>query len=102
MGVVFCDELKKIQFKGSSGNEQNPNELLKVFDQLTRFRLESYSIVKELQNKLINLVSTKDQIQNLLHIMTRIDLKYDQKIIERLAKTLAANHLNALTYTELG
>ena len=93
MGTFFCEELKKLQFKDSNNTEYNVTDLLQVFDQLTRFRLESYSIVKEIQNKLINLVSTKDQIQNMIHIMTRVDIKHDSKVIERLARSYVLNHL---------
>ena len=61
LGHLFCEELKRFQFRKSPDLPYSATDLLQVYDQLTRFQLDSYSVIKEVQNKLGNLVTSKDQ-----------------------------------------
>jgi phenylalanyl-tRNA synthetase beta subunit len=55
-------------------------------------------VVKEVQNKLGNLVTSKEQQIQYLSIMTRVDMQHDAKVVERLARSVALNHLEKVTY----
>jgi hypothetical protein len=59
-------------------------------------------VVKEVQNKLSNLVTSKEQQIQYLSIMTRVDMQHDAKVVERLARSVALNHLDKVTYQEMG
>ena len=34
--------------------------------------------------------------------MTRVDMQHDAKVVERLARSIALNHLEKITYSEMG
>ena len=34
--------------------------------------------------------------------MTRVDMQHDAKVVERLARSVALNHLEKVTYSEMG
>jgi len=102
LGQLFCDELKRFQFRKSPDTPYSATDLLQVYDQLTRFHLDSYSVVKEVQNKLASLVTSKEQQLQYLSTMTRVDMQHDAKVVERLARSVALNHLERVTYTEMG
>jgi hypothetical protein len=102
LGQLFCEELKRFQFRRSPEVPYSPGDLLQVYDQLTRFHLDSYSVVKEVQNKLGNLVTSKEQQLHYLNVMTRVDMLHDAKVVERLARSVALNHLERVTYQEMG
>ena len=71
-----------------------------VLDQLTRFQLESISIVKEVLNKLSNLVSKRDHMLSILHFITRLEVSPDPKIVEKLAKGVIGS-IDKLTYSQI-
>jgi hypothetical protein len=61
-GSIFSEELKRVYLSPSqrmtrttAASEISSKELLKIFDQLSRFNLQSYSIVKEFMYKLFNI-----------------------------------------------
>jgi tyrosine-protein phosphatase YwqE len=71
-----------------------------VLDQLTRFQLDSISIVKEVLNKVSNLVTKRDQMLSILHFITRLEVSPDHKIVEKLAKGVIGG-IEKLTYVQI-
>ena len=74
---------------------------MQMFDQLSRFKLDSNSVLKEIQSKLIGKVQRLEHFMQMLHIMTRIDVQHDQKLIGKLAKSVN-DGLSKLSYTQIG
>jgi hypothetical protein len=58
IGAILCEELKKAFLFPSKSTEQGTSapELMQMFDQLSRFKLDSNSVLKEIQSKLIGKV----------------------------------------------
>jgi hypothetical protein len=59
-------------------------------------------VVKELQNRLANTVTGKEQQLRYLHVMTRVEMRHDPKVLDRLARSLTGSCISTLTYAEIG
>jgi len=101
LGSFFAEELKRLHFKSGKQESDAVQDLCLVLDQLTRFQLDSISIVKEVLNKVSNLVTKRDQMLSILHFITRLEVSPDPKIVEKLAKGVMGG-IDKLTYSQIG